>query len=346
MKKRRLGLIKKVSELTILCGVKACLVIFSPNEVEPMLFPPSADAVRDLLDRYFALPIIEQKKKETSLEAYLKNKTSEAEERLRKIQKKNLEDEVVKLMKQLRLGRSIGDFSDGEISKLLSFTKEKILNFRKRLDPGQERPPLREPLVNLDDRFKELKAATTTNDVSMVPRGHGDDARSVQKTREPIKKISYKIFDALRGNQNYLMDQWFFPSPKPVSSQIRKEDLNPKSKLLDQGSGSNNGNPNLEMEPAAAEVGSPLMNFHVLAELMTQHSQIFNESMVMAMNQRPMQQQSPGLMSRGVQAREDISNNRNNDGPIRQEPPPTNEARDDQEGPIDINVVWPRTNNN
>ncbi|CAN8324876.1 unnamed protein product [Cochlearia groenlandica] len=345
MTKRRLGLIKKVSELTILCDVKACLIIFSLNEAEPMLFPPSADAVRDLLDRYFALPIIEQKKKETSLGAYLKNKTSEAEERLRKIQKKNLEDEVVKLMKQLRLGRSIGDFSDGEISKLLSFTKEKILNFRKRLDPGKERPPLREPLVNLE----ELKTATTTNDVTMVPRGHGDGARSVQKTRESIKKISYKIFDALRGNQNnYLMDQWFFPSPKPVSSQIRKEDLNPKIKLLDQGSGSNNGNPNLEMEPATAataEVGSPLMNFHGLAELMTQQSQIFNESMVMAMtDQRPTQQQS--LTSRGVQAREDISNNRNNDGPIRQQPPPTNEARDDQEGPIDINVVWPGTNNN
>ncbi|CAN8258039.1 unnamed protein product [Cochlearia groenlandica] len=88
---------------------------------------------RDFLNGFYALPIIEQKKKATSLEAYLKNKTSEVEERLRKIQKKNLEDEVVKLMKQLRLG--IGDFSDGEISKLISFTKEKIMSFKKRLDP-------------------------------------------------------------------------------------------------------------------------------------------------------------------------------------------------------------------
>ncbi|MBA0619522.1 hypothetical protein Godav_028682 [Gossypium davidsonii] len=32
LKKRRLGLMKKMSELTTLCGIRACLIIYSSNE--------------------------------------------------------------------------------------------------------------------------------------------------------------------------------------------------------------------------------------------------------------------------------------------------------------------------
>ncbi|KAK5841176.1 hypothetical protein PVK06_010085 [Gossypium arboreum] len=36
LKKRRLGLMKKMSELTTLCGSKACLIIYSLDESELM----------------------------------------------------------------------------------------------------------------------------------------------------------------------------------------------------------------------------------------------------------------------------------------------------------------------
>ncbi|CAN8255266.1 unnamed protein product [Cochlearia groenlandica] len=73
LKKRRLGLVKKVRELTILCDVKACMIIYSPNDPEPLVWP-SVDVARDLLDDFFSLPEVEKKKKETTLESYIKEK--------------------------------------------------------------------------------------------------------------------------------------------------------------------------------------------------------------------------------------------------------------------------------
>ncbi|KAG8499911.1 hypothetical protein CXB51_006594 [Gossypium anomalum] len=38
LKIRRSGLMKKMSELTTLCGNRACLIIYSPDESEPIVW--------------------------------------------------------------------------------------------------------------------------------------------------------------------------------------------------------------------------------------------------------------------------------------------------------------------
>ncbi|KAK8947111.1 Agamous-like MADS-box protein AGL80 [Platanthera zijinensis] len=53
LRKRRLGLLKKVSELSILCDVPACAVIYAPNETQPEVWP-SAEAARGLLRQFDA----------------------------------------------------------------------------------------------------------------------------------------------------------------------------------------------------------------------------------------------------------------------------------------------------
>ncbi|XP_023634257.1 agamous-like MADS-box protein AGL104 [Capsella rubella] len=54
-RRRSEGVLKKVKELTILCDILACLIIFSPNDAEPMVWP-SVETARGLLDNFFSLP--------------------------------------------------------------------------------------------------------------------------------------------------------------------------------------------------------------------------------------------------------------------------------------------------
>ncbi|PPS08170.1 hypothetical protein GOBAR_AA12474 [Gossypium barbadense] len=59
LKKRRLGLVKKVMELTTLCGIEACLVIYSPDEQEPMVWPSQEEA-RRLIQKFYQVPEIKR----------------------------------------------------------------------------------------------------------------------------------------------------------------------------------------------------------------------------------------------------------------------------------------------
>ncbi|TYI05952.1 hypothetical protein ES332_A10G125200v1 [Gossypium tomentosum] len=75
LKKRRLGLVKKVMDLTTLCGIEACLVIYSPDEQEPMVWPSQEEA-RRLIQKFY-------------------QKVSKLQDQLKKMNKKNVEVEMV-----------------------------------------------------------------------------------------------------------------------------------------------------------------------------------------------------------------------------------------------------------
>ncbi|ESQ48862.1 hypothetical protein EUTSA_v10021945mg, partial [Eutrema salsugineum] len=202
LRKRKLGLVKKVRELTILCDVKACLIIFSPNDAEPMVWP-SVEAARDLLDDYFALPEFEKKQNETTLESYLKEKTRKVHEQLTEIKKKNTEQVIDQLMVQLSSGRRMDDLNLSEIYQLLSFLKGAIMNFRKRLSFLQQ-PPLYDPPMHPFETQSEELIRTNANDVFMV--GSGQDYERAENTDEGDKVLS---IGTVRENQSYyLMDKW------------------------------------------------------------------------------------------------------------------------------------------
>ncbi|KFK38546.1 hypothetical protein AALP_AA3G128000 [Arabis alpina] len=355
LKKRRLGLVKKVSQLSILCDVKACLIVFSPEEAEPLVWP-SVEAVRDLLDDFFALPDIVQKKKEMSLESFLIEKTTKVHEQLMKSRKKNKEYVVDQLMVQLHRGQRFADFNMSEIYELLSFSKDKIMLYRNRLNFMQH-PPLPDPPMHLFEAQSE-ELIITTNDAFMVRDGQADERGRMTD-------------EAARENQNhYFMDRWVFSSFEPPNPQIHQtlglemgsynEDPNPRSYLPNQGSylpyqrSNSNGNPDLEMEP----VGPPVMTFGALLGSVSQplqHHQDMNNNPTMDTD--PPRQSSFNFLSREFGVKEEEINNNNgssqvhstsiamttNDG-LGQEPPPNGAAT--EEGNVDatsfdVNMVWP-----
>ncbi|KDP29698.1 hypothetical protein JCGZ_18633 [Jatropha curcas] len=141
LKKRRTGLLKKVSELTTLCDVSAFAIIYSPDETEPM-FWPSRPLVEQLLMRYQNIPEIERTKKMMNQESYLKERAVKVQEQLRKNQRKNLEIEMSYLMDKLHKGNGADDFESNELHVLIWLLGEKMKDLRKRVDYFQQVPPL------------------------------------------------------------------------------------------------------------------------------------------------------------------------------------------------------------
>ncbi|CAN0861518.1 Agamous-like MADS-box protein AGL86 [Linum grandiflorum] len=60
--KRRVRLIKKVKELTTLCGVQGMCVIYNPYEEPPTVWPSCESAVQ-LMQMFMVLPGVERSKK-------------------------------------------------------------------------------------------------------------------------------------------------------------------------------------------------------------------------------------------------------------------------------------------
>ncbi|CAI0398033.1 unnamed protein product [Linum tenue] len=73
MRNRRQSLVKKVRELSILCGVPTFFIVYSQGEPEPTVWPPTREEAERLLARFLALPAVEQTRKTTNQESYLRD---------------------------------------------------------------------------------------------------------------------------------------------------------------------------------------------------------------------------------------------------------------------------------
>ncbi|OMO69197.1 Transcription factor, MADS-box [Corchorus capsularis] len=142
LKKRRLGLMKKVSELTTLCGVNAAVIVYSPDEVNPMVWP-SPSMVHQQLARFQGMPNSNRLKRMNNQKTYLKEKISKAVEQLTKKQRRNKEAEMSHLMHQIfNEGKKLDELDRTEMEGLAWFAKEKMKEIRKRIEILQRNPSL------------------------------------------------------------------------------------------------------------------------------------------------------------------------------------------------------------
>ncbi|KAF8099976.1 hypothetical protein N665_0234s0023 [Sinapis alba] len=204
-KKRRSGLVKKVKELSILCDTKACFIMFSPKEVEPMVWP-SAEAARNLLEDTNALPDFMKKKNETTLKSYLKEKTCKVHENLRKTQKENMECKIDQLMVKLSSFPKLDDLDVKEIYSLIFSTKDAIMHLRNKVGSTQNFPLRDPPKYPFEEQVKEF--ITTT--------GGGQEKERSRKTYEEVNMASIgsskeKQRSTSNGDHNLEMEQTFPP---------------------------------------------------------------------------------------------------------------------------------------
>ncbi|XP_021911964.1 agamous-like MADS-box protein AGL80 [Carica papaya] len=105
-KKRKKGLMKKVSELSTICDVKACAIIYNPYDSKQEVLPSLFGAQCVLAD-FKRLPKMEQSKKMVNQETFLCQKISKAIDQLKKQCKDNHEKEITHIMFQSLIGKPL-----------------------------------------------------------------------------------------------------------------------------------------------------------------------------------------------------------------------------------------------
>ncbi|XP_019431602.1 PREDICTED: agamous-like MADS-box protein AGL80 [Lupinus angustifolius] len=96
-KKRKSCLIKKTNEISTLCGIQACAIVYSDDEPHPEVWPSHFDVQR-VLHKFEALPELEKDQKMLDQETFLKKRIIKAREHLMKQRNQNMKKKMDLLM--------------------------------------------------------------------------------------------------------------------------------------------------------------------------------------------------------------------------------------------------------
>jgi hypothetical protein len=118
-KKRKNGIIKKVSELTILCGIPACAIISNPFDSKAEVWPNLAEA-KQVIERYQNSSVIDGAKN-VNQESFLLQRITKAREQLKKQKHDNREKELTIRMIGYMKNKQMPD--DLSVSYLKEFNK-------------------------------------------------------------------------------------------------------------------------------------------------------------------------------------------------------------------------------
>ncbi|KAK6139473.1 hypothetical protein DH2020_026787 [Rehmannia glutinosa] len=139
-KKRKKGLMKKVSELSTLCGIDACAVVYSPYESQPEVWPDIRGAHR-VLAQFKRMPEMEQSKKMVNQESFIRHRISKAADQLKKIHKDNREKEITHLMYQCLTGKGVQGLGLPELNDMGWLLDQNLKEIYKRIDGLKKAAP-------------------------------------------------------------------------------------------------------------------------------------------------------------------------------------------------------------
>ncbi|XP_042027304.1 agamous-like MADS-box protein AGL80 [Salvia splendens] len=153
-KKRKKGLIKKVSELSSLCGVQAYVIIYSPYETVPVVWPSPLDA-QSILARFRKLSIMDQSRKMVNQESFTRQRIKKVTEPLRRLQKDNTCRELEAFMFRCILGQaSLDDLQIHDATEMSFVISQTLRDIKARMDAmvaehqrNQTAPPMLPPLL-------------------------------------------------------------------------------------------------------------------------------------------------------------------------------------------------------
>jgi hypothetical protein len=129
-KKRKKGIIKKVSELTILCGIPACAIISNPFDSKTEVWPDLAGA-KQIIERYQNSSVIDAAKN-VNQKSFLLQRITKAREQLKKLKHDNREKEMtirmIGYMKNKQLPNDLSVLDLKEFDKLIEKNLKEIDN--------------------------------------------------------------------------------------------------------------------------------------------------------------------------------------------------------------------------
>ncbi|CAH2044490.1 unnamed protein product [Thlaspi arvense] len=131
-KKRKRGIMKKINELTTLCGVEACAVVFSQFDPNPEVWPSTVGA-QEVYSRFLDMPVLDRTKKMLDHKSFLWERIKKAQEQTKKIYSDNREAEVREFMFECLAGRKTVENQNYDPRDLRDLTSC-IENYDKAVD--------------------------------------------------------------------------------------------------------------------------------------------------------------------------------------------------------------------
>ncbi|KAL6336111.1 hypothetical protein AAG906_010393 [Vitis piasezkii] len=156
-RKRRAGLLKKMMELSNLCGVEVVMVIFYPDD--ETAFWPSKPAMEQLFKRYEEILVMERSKKMLNQENFLRERIAKIREQTRKSLKRSLEMEMNDLRRIVKSAKGPNIF--------MSF----FPFFRNGISSSPSLPPALISALERAAPSGELGLLHGISDIPMLPSG-------------------------------------------------------------------------------------------------------------------------------------------------------------------------------
>ncbi|AEE31379.1 AGAMOUS-like 92 [Arabidopsis thaliana] len=132
-RKRNAGIRKKLHELTTLCDIKACAVIYSPFE-NPTVWP-STEGVQEVISEFMEKPATERSKTMMSHETFLRDQITKEQNKLESLRRENRETQLKHFMFDCVGGKmSEQQYGARDLQDLSLFTDQYLnqLNARKK----------------------------------------------------------------------------------------------------------------------------------------------------------------------------------------------------------------------
>ncbi|XP_019430786.1 PREDICTED: agamous-like MADS-box protein AGL80 [Lupinus angustifolius] len=123
--KRKKSIFKKVSELTILCGIQACAIIQNPFDFQIEVWP-NPERVDQVIERYQNTSLINESRN-MNQESFFIQRISKAQQKLHNLRKDNYEKKITLAMFEYIQTRKLPENLTIEDLKVMDDIREKYM---------------------------------------------------------------------------------------------------------------------------------------------------------------------------------------------------------------------------
>lgn len=136
-KKRKKGMMKKMNELSTLCGIEACAIVFGSGNPQPEVWPNPSGA-RHVISKYRVVPDLLQAKKKLNQESFMKQRMEKAREQLKKMRRENKETAMRVVMAQCVGGMGMEKMSMRNLSDVAWMIEKTLKEIDKKMEAMNE----------------------------------------------------------------------------------------------------------------------------------------------------------------------------------------------------------------
>lgn len=125
---------KKAGELVTLCGVEACMIIYSPYEPEPEVWP-SSRGIQGTIQRFRQMPELEQCKKMLNQMSFTRERILKMCEQVKKVRKNNREKELTMVMYHyMSTGILVQDLSVNDFHDMKWLIEHNLRDVKRKME--------------------------------------------------------------------------------------------------------------------------------------------------------------------------------------------------------------------